>query len=161
MRLSERFALRILWRLCLTYWWAQSPEVRSAPLILRDILQCVWESDVCAVTASSRSPGTGTVRTPPSAGRRSQSKKTGKPGVGAHRASRMPTGFAASGDFSHSLGQVSCFVRIQSRVFTEVDKHEMHFPEKFPKWGKVHGSEAPVGNEGRLRTSVFLYKKDK
>ena len=84
-----------------------------------------------------------------------------KPGVGAHRASRMPTGFAASGDFSHSLGQVSCFVTIQSMVFTEVDKHEMHFPEKFPKWGKVHGSEAPVGNEGRLQTSVFLYKKEK
>lgn len=70
----------------------------------------------------------------------------------AASASRMPTGFAASGDFSHSLGKASCFVTIQSRVFTEVDKHEMHFPEKFPKWGKVHGSEAPVGNERRLRT---------
>lgn len=35
----------------------------------------------------------------------------------------------------------------------------MNFPEKFPKWGKVHGSKAlVVGNEMRLRASVFLYR---
>lgn len=43
--------------------------------------------------------------------------------------------------------------------FTGVDKHEMNFPEKFPKWGKVHGSEALVGNETGQCASVFLYKE--
>lgn len=32
----------------------------------------------------------------------------------------------------------------------------MNFPEKFPKWGKVHDSKAPVGNEIRLQASVFF-----
>ena len=49
---------------CLTHWWAPSSKVRSAPLILRHSLRCVWEGDIRAVTASSRPPGTGTVRTP-------------------------------------------------------------------------------------------------
>lgn len=91
----------------------------------------------------------------PSAGKRPRSKISGKARVRG-TIPRTPAGSGLSSAVSHSLGQVSCFATVQSRLFTGGDRHEMNFPEKFPNWGKGHGSEASVGNGTGQQASVSL-----
>lgn len=73
-------------------------------------------------------------------------KIAGKPKVKSTAVSN--TGFSVLGDFSHSPGKV-CFSNSLVKGFTAIDKHKMNFPEKFLKWGKVHGSKSWVCNEMR------------
>lgn len=94
---------------------------------------------------TSRSPGTGAIRTSP------------LPGRSWCEIADRPKDKAQGLKFANWLQQIGCFLTFPQpsplfynnsvKGFTEVDKHEMNFPDKFLKWGKVHGSEGLVGNE--------------
>lgn len=126
-------------------------------LSLRDSLQCVKECNTCSVT-TSQSAGTGAIRMPPLLG-----EGHGLRWQVNHRSeARGSQGGQLAGAIRWFLSlpwPSLLFCNSSVKDFTGVDEHEMNFPEKFLKRGKVHGSKVPVGNETILWASVFLYKE--
>lgn len=126
-------------------------------LSLRASPQCVKECNTCSVT-TSQSPGTGAIGMPPLLGEGH--------GLGWQVNHRSEAQGSQGGQLAGAIGWFFSFpwpsllfCNSSVKDFTGVDEHEMNFPEKFLKWGKVHGSKAPVGNETILWASVFLYKE--
>lgn len=87
----------------------------------------------------------------PSAGKRPRSKISGKARVRG-TIPRTPAGSGLSSAVSHSLGQVSCFATVQSRLLLEETGMKWIFQRSFRTGGKVTALRPPwvMGQDSRL-----------